>query len=476
MSNNKTKERANKDLGLTELDYNNFKKILEYFVAHLEHIVNSETGKRKENLSQKLTDLLTGRDFVVSGDYNTKSLQNIISEWSLFPMGRISITIGGNPKGDYATKRSYLQWKDTGLNINAEWDDDKRKIVSLRASCYTDEKSNCLEFKVEELCLFNDDTEDSYEKIQKFLDNYARSKVDLSLNEIIAILVNNKNLILTGAPGTGKTFLAEQMANKLTNNVSSRWTKVQFHPSYDYTDFVEGIRPKKEGNTIGFEYKQGTFMEFCAKAALDNDEGSKWVFIIDEINRGELNKIFGELFSCIEAGYRGDTHRIATQYQNIASDKITIDGQEIDNPFKNGFYVPGNVYIIGTMNDIDRSVESIDFALRRRFCWREIGWDYSLHGMTKKIDFSCRAKVIQHLSDLNEKIANTEGLGDSFCLGGAYIKDIRVKSVDDLPQALRNVWRDKISLVIKEYLRGQVENLDGAVSEFGEVFLSTKKE
>lgn len=474
MSNNKTIEWTN-NLGLTEQDYYNFKKILEYFVAHLEHVVNSETGKRKENLSDKLKDLLNGRDFVVSGDYNTKRLQNIISEWSLFPMGRISITIGGNPKGDYATKRSYLQWKDTGLNINAEWDGEKKKIVLLKASCYTDEKSECPGFKVEDLSLFKADTDESRQKIKDFLDKYAQSKVDLSLNEIIAILEKNKNLILTGAPGTGKTFLAEQMANKLTND-SSKWTKVQFHPSYDYTDFVEGIRPKKEGNTIGFEYKQGTFMEFCAKAALDNESSSKWVFIIDEINRGELNKIFGELFSCIEAGYRGVTHSIATQYQNIASDKISIDGKINDNPFKDGFYVPEKVYIIGTMNDIDRSVESIDFALRRRFCWREIGWEYSLYGMTEKIDISCRAKVIQHLSDLNEKIANTEGLGDSFCLGGAYIKDIQAKSEDDLPHALRNVWHDKISLVIKEYLRGQVENLDGAVSEFGEVFLSTKKE
>lgn len=458
----------NDNFGLQEPDYQNFKTLLEYFVAHLEHNAATDKSNRK-NIDEHLKKLLNGKEFVVSGHYNSKNFQRNISDWILYPMGRMSITIG-NTFGDWTTKASYIQWRDTGLNIVADWNQDKKKIESLSfsGSC-----SSNVKYKIDELQLSDDTVND---KVKSFLEKYASKKIQHSLDEIVSILENNKNLILTGAPGTGKTYLAEKLAGELTYDNPKQWTKVQFHPSYDYTDFVEGIRPKKEGNTIGFEYKQGTFMEFCAKAALDKADGSKWVFIIDEINRGELNKIFGELFSCIEAGYRGYAHKIATQYQNIASDKIIIDGQEKDNPFKEGFYVPEKVYIIGTMNDIDRSVESIDFALRRRFCWREIGWDYSLYGMTENIHTLCRADVIQHLSDLNEKIANTEGLGDSFCLGGAYIKDIQANSKDDLPQALRNVWHDKISLVIKEYLRGQVENLDEAVSEFGEVFLNTKKQ
>lgn len=456
----------NDNSGLQDSDYCNFKTLIKYFVAHLEHNAKTDKDSRK-NIDEPLKTLLKGKEFVASGHYNSKNFQRNISDWTLYPMGRMSITIG-NTFGDWTTKASYIQWRDTGLNIVADWNQYEKKIESLSfsGSCSSEGK-----YKIDELQLSDDTVNDT---VKRFLNEYAQEKIQHSLDEIVSILENNKNLILTGAPGTGKTYLAEKLAVKLTDpdKHPNQWTKVQFHPSYDYTDFVEGIRPKKEGKTIGFEYKQGTFMEFCAKAALDKTENSKWVFIIDEINRGELNKIFGELFSCIEAGYRGDTHKIATQYQNIAS---AIDDEEKDNPFINGFYVPENIYIIGTMNDIDRSVESIDFALRRRFCWREIGWDYSLYGMTKNIDNSCRADVIQHLSDLNEKIANTEGLGESFCLGGAYIKDIQVKSKNDLPQALRNVWRDKISLVIKEYLRGQVENLDEAVSEFGEVFLNSKK-
>ncbi len=141
----------------------------------------------------------------------------------------------------------------------------------------------------------------------------------------------------------------------------------------DYTDFVEGLRPNINAN--GFERRDGIFKAFCSKAANDyeSNKDNKYVIIIDEINRGEISKVFGELFFSIDPGYRGTKGKVDTQYQNLikADEKMPNDSSK-DYPFINGFYVPENVFIIGTMNDIDRSVESMDFAFRRRFAFKEI--------------------------------------------------------------------------------------------------------
>lgn len=229
---------------------------------------------------------------------------------------------------------------------------------------------------------------------------------------------------------------------------------VQFHPSYDYTDFVEGLRPTDslEGQ-IGFERKDGIFKDFCREAIVKALREQKkkvavsnvqkvnekpFVLIIDEINRGDVSKIFGELFYAIDPGYRGKTENLVqTQYQNLVSDT---------DIFAKGFYVPENVYILATMNDIDRSVECMDFAMRRRFVWKEItpsDTDYMLSNLEKV------QEAQEKMAALNAEIAKTEGLGGAYQIGPAYFKKLE-KNGDDFDK----LWTMNIEPLLKEYLRG----------------------
>ncbi len=378
--------------------------------------------------------------------------------------------------------------------------------------------------------------------------------------EYIELLKENHNLVLTGAPGTGKTFMAQAIASQMY--AESKF--VQFHPSYDYTDFVEGLRPVlKEDGQMGFERKDGVFKEFC-RDAIKNLEDSKksvqslteenswkeklsdfieesidkatkyktingsefviseirnhtiivhneqnekttqvavnadeilkllinniplnivrdirnyfkrkfgtqpdsyafaiikeiramkqeqhvteakkiekkpFVFIIDEINRGEASKIFGELFYAIDPGYRGKKeHLVQTQYQNLVPE---------DDVFADGFYVPENVYILATMNDIDRSVESMDFAMRRRFTWKEVT-PADTEYMLDKLACADEAKAI--MRRLNKAIAETNELGPAYMIGPAYFLKLGKNGSD-----FNKLWNMNIEPLLKEYLRG----------------------
>ena len=185
----------------------------------------------------------------------------------------------------------------------------------------------------------------------------------------------------------------------------------------------------------------------------------KYIFIIDEINRGEISKIFGELFFSIDPGYRGDSIKVKTQYQNLITDE--------DDPFYEGFYVPENVYIIGTMNDIDRSVESMDFAMRRRFAWEEIKANENT-GMLDDL-LEMKEEVVEVMERLNSAIwdedTNTgiEGLNAAYHIGGAYFSKLKFYLNEDHTNkelAYQHLWNNHLKGVLFEYLRGTADAME----------------
>jgi len=295
-------------------------------------------------------------------------------------------------------------------------------------------------------------------EIRTIVTKYWEHLDDALVIETKKKLESSKNIILRGAPGTGKTYLAKDVAAKLTGldrdklEGSEQFEFVQFHPSYDYTDFVEGIRPKienTESDSLQFEYRHGIFMDFVKKAKrakneVDNtinENAPKYVFVIDEINRGEISKILGELFFSIDPGYRGKDGKVKTQYANM-------HGNDKDN----SFYIPDNVYIIGTMNDIDRSVDTFDFAMRRRFRFLEIKATDTMPLMfIKNLEDDKVNDAADCLVRLNDAIYETDGLNENYHIGPSYFLKLDENSVKYDYDVL---WAEYLEPLIKEYLRG----------------------
>ncbi len=247
-------------------------------------------------------------------------------------------------------------------------------------------------------------------------------------DSLTTLLKLKKNVILQGAPGVGKTFSAKRVAYSMMGiKDDSRIEMVQFHQNYSYEDFIMGYKPTESG---GFELRNGLFYNFCKKAEANPDED--YFFIIDEINRGNLSKIFGELLMLIEKNYRGTQIKLA--YRNEL------------------FSVPENLYIIGMMNTADRSLAMIDYALRRRFSFYPIKPGFDTEGFLKEIERHPDprvAKVIDAVKELNNRISDDDSLGEGFCIGHSYFcsqpeDDSWIESVvnHDLCPMLDEYWFD----------------------------------
>lgn len=260
-------------------------------------------------------------------------------------------------------------------------------------------------------------------------------------------------------------FNVKGQENKITdeNSISDTYFQehcefVQFHPSYDYTDFVEGLRPVKKGDgELGFELRNGVFKQLCKKAANDKT-GANYVIIIDEINRAEISKVFGELFFAIDPGYRGKKGMVKTQYTNMQNEDTCMVSP--DDP---SFYVPENVFIIGTMNDIDRSVESFDFAMRRRFIWVEIKADDRIEMFDNNIP-DWKESAIKKMQAINKAIEGIDGLNKSYNIGPAYFLKLK-----QYKGSFSQLWDYHIEPLVKEYLRG-LPNAETHLETINEAF------
>ena len=280
--------------------------------------------------------------------------------------------------------------------------------------------------------LFEDDIDDAENEA---VINYEPYTAEDFLNQVfmnkenyetlVNLVSKKKNVILQGAPGVGKTFAAKRLAYSIMGvKDPNRVMMVQFHQSYSYEDFVMGFRPSESG----FDLKRGAFYNFCKTAEIDSD--NSYFFIIDEINRGNLSQIFGELFMLIENDKRGIKLKL------MYSDE--------------SFSVPSNVYIIGTMNTADRSLAMLDYALRRRFSFFEIKPGFDSEGFQKySADFNSQKfnNLINKIKELNSAITDDESLGEGFCVGHSYFCNLTSASYRELS----DIVEYEIIPLLKEY-------------------------
>ena len=297
---------------------------------------------------------------------------------------------------------------------------------------YTDTITKLEEILIEENGeIFDSETEEELvQKYPPYDEEHFLSDVFMdkdSYDVLVGLIRKKKNVILQGAPGVGKTYAAKRLAYSMMGEKNQdRVMMVQFHQSYSYEDFIEGFRPTGSGN--GFEIKKGSFYHFCRKAAEDPDH--EYFFIIDEINRGNLSRIFGELFMLIENDKRGN------ELQLLYSDEK--------------FNVPRNVYILGMMNTADRSLAMLDYALRRRFAFYDMKPAFGSSGFREyrsKLNSDQFNHLIECVERLNNAIREDESLGEGFCIGHSYFCNL--EEVTD--QELAGIVEYELSPLLQEY-------------------------
>lgn len=538
---------------------------------------------------------------------------------------KIAVSDGTMVKAVGIAEEDFDSLDNLGINFLPEEQENfsvNNSVLAVKVKLFKLREEDCFQQKSFRSRFSNINDDDIKKEIDERLKKYSGETMK---EEIKELLMQNKNLILTGAPGTGKTYLAKNIASQIILNkdydesvendnddFKEQYAFVQFHPSYDYTDFVEGLRPENDNGNIGFVRKDGVFKEFCKKALknlidskkdiatlnyeeiikkdlidfcnyindnyindeideekdkngefiiygirgkkvapiteiyyskneeklsftvetkkgneytfnnkldlyrsyfeiftsrnpedwtwkdfsdklnvkgrhtyiygflkafyeykIENDkkqagqnnitvkkvEEKDFVFIIDEINRGEISKIFGELFFSVDSGYRGEKGKVKTQYDNLIK-----DGDE----FKDGFYIPENVYIIGTMNDIDRSVESMDFAMRRRFAWKEIKAKDTQDSILGELG-DLKDEAIKRMDNLNKEISSIPELSDDYNIGASYfLKLDNYYNGNNKDEAFKKLWENHLKGLLFEYTRGMsnqkeiIDNLEKA--------------
>ena len=353
----------------------------------------------------------------------------------VFAKNGMHLIIGrGVVKSDYIYDPQRKEFK----NIRkVEWTDRGKWECSRQSPMKTLTDITSFTDYVEQLNLFFDsDMLDDVETLETSYPTYDKARFldsvymnDESYNTLVSLVKSKKNIILQGAPGVGKTFAAKRLAYSMMGvKDPNRVMMVQFHQSYSYEDFIMGFRPSENG----FKLKHGVFYDFCKKAEVDSD--NDYFFIIDEINRGNLSKIFGELFMLLE------------------SDKRGVDLQLLYADEK--FSIPENLYIIGMMNTADRSLAMLDYALRRRFAFFDLKPAFESDGFKsyqKSLNNNKFDKLIECIKRLNLDIKSDETLGAGFCIGHSYFCDLDKFEMNERKAALTRIVDFEIIPLLNEY-------------------------